>query len=133
MLTSSELLIYKLTELANSEGDQIDGGCIEIYWENQNGQEFSTEESVPDIAQDALNRIQALESAIKQTIGWAESTGSLRPEDDGETLRQLKELVSYKPSLLEQDEANSEEPDLLDSLEFPCSDEEQQGARERLS
>lgn len=133
MLTSSEEIKHKLSELASSQPGHIDGGYIEISWQDKNENESSTDESVPGIAKDALDRIKALESAIIQTIGWAESTGSLLAEDGGETLRLLKDMVGYQPSLFEQDEAGSELMGLLESIEFPCSDEEYQGARERLS
>ncbi|WP_233007175.1 hypothetical protein [Rheinheimera faecalis] len=66
MLTDAELLKYKLTELSNSDGNDIDGGAIEIYWEDQNGNEFATEESVADIAQAALKRINELEQMVAQ-------------------------------------------------------------------
>lgn len=133
MLTSSEEIKHKLSELASLQPGQIEGGHIEIYWQDQNENESSTDEPVPGIAKDALDRIRSLESGVIQAIGWAESTGSLRPEDCGETLRLLKDLVNYQPSLLEHGEADSELMGLFESIEFPCSDEEFDGAKQRLA
>ena len=102
MHTEADKLKYKLSELANSELKYIYGGLVEIYWQDQNENEFSTDESVITIAAEALARITELEAAINQTIGWAEETGSIRLEDGGETLRLLRGLVSYQPPLQEQ-------------------------------
>lgn len=49
-----------------------------------------------DLADDQQARIQELEDAISQTIGWIESTNSLRTEDGGESLRILKNVIENK-------------------------------------
>lgn len=95
MLTDAELLKYKLTELSNSGGNDIDGGAIEIYWEDQNGYEFATEESVADIAAAALERIIGLEQMVAQEPDlFADS--KVKNEQTEKAVRQYhKHLVSH--------------------------------------
>jgi len=86
-----------LNELASAELEQIEAGSIEIIGENEQGQEGSTEVEITDLAQAASDRIIELEHAIKETIGFIESTNSLMPEDGGESLK-LLHLVSKQSS-----------------------------------
>jgi hypothetical protein len=57
MLTPLELVKYKLSTLAYAEQEHIETGQIELYWEDEQGREFVTEESITSIAQSALDLI----------------------------------------------------------------------------
>lgn len=94
MLTQSQALKHLLSELTTE-----DRGTIEVYWDNPNGGETSSDESIAYIAQAALLRINELESAICQVIRESEPKNSLKTDDKGEMLQLLKELVNYQPSL----------------------------------
>lgn len=100
MLSKVDEIKHKLSELANSNQGSIEGGVIEVYWTGPNENEFPSEESVTTIAEEALSRIKELETAISQTIGWAEAGGKSRQAHFGDTLRLLKDAVGYQQPLL---------------------------------
>lgn len=64
MLNQNELVKYKLSCLANAEPENIETGKIEVYWEDEQGNEFTTEESITDIAHAAHDFICELETNL---------------------------------------------------------------------
>ena len=62
MLTPAQVIMYKLVTLANAEPEHIETGEIEVYWEDEQGNEFTTEESITEIAQAAHDLIYELET-----------------------------------------------------------------------
>lgn len=64
-------LTWFLSELANAELEQIEHGSIEIYGENEQGQEGSTEIEITELVQAAVNRIESLEAERAHLINLA--------------------------------------------------------------
>ncbi|MET4696969.1 ATP-binding protein [Endozoicomonas lisbonensis] len=54
---------WQLTELATTNESDIEGGSIEIYGEDPEGREVSSEVSIPDIANQALGLIAELRAS----------------------------------------------------------------------
>ena len=80
-LGNNEGLKYTLCELSASDEDQIEHGVFEVIGDGDS----PTDLSIPDIARAALQRIESLEKAIDDTIGFVESTGG-----DEESIRMLR-------------------------------------------
>ncbi|QUM78758.1 hypothetical protein HWV00_21025 (plasmid) [Moritella sp. 24] len=57
-------LPWFLSELANADEDQLGDGAIEVYGENDQGQEGSVEIEITDLASAASTRILELESQL---------------------------------------------------------------------
>ena len=55
-------LKWFLTEVSNAEADQFETGSIEIFGENEQGQEGSCEIEITDLMTAACDRIEELES-----------------------------------------------------------------------
>ncbi len=94
MKYSKKNLAWLLSELALAEPEQYECGSMEIIGEDEQGREGSCEIEISDLAFAASKRIKELESTIKQTIGFIESTNSLKPEDGGESIRLLYEAIT---------------------------------------
>lgn len=93
MKYSKKNLAWFLSELALAEPEQYESGSMEIIGEDEQGCEGSCEIEICDLAFAASKRIEELESTIKQTIGFIDSTRSLNPEDGDESLRLLREAI----------------------------------------
>ncbi len=65
-------LKWVLNEVANAEPDQYETGSIEIFGENEQGQEGSCEIEIDDLMNAACDRISELENALTQVITLAE-------------------------------------------------------------
>lgn len=105
-------LIWFLGELANAEAEQYETGTIEIIGENEQGQEGSTEFEVSELVRAAISRIENLEKAVSETIGFIESTNALKEQDGSESLRLLREVMSFHAGISIEDLNLSESIDV---------------------
>ena len=69
-LTTHENLVYQLEELAASDLEMLGHPEIEVFYENEHGEEGSIDICVIELSERALKRIIELEEAVKIISPW---------------------------------------------------------------
>lgn len=59
-----EALMFFLSEFAAADGEMLEGGCMEVYGEDDQGREGSCEVTVNDLAQAAIDEIKHLREQL---------------------------------------------------------------------
>jgi len=80
MKNYSKNLTWFLSQVALAEPEQFETGEIEIYGENEQGQEGSTDVDIAELASAAQNRIEFLERSLRSIASIVDSPEGARPD-----------------------------------------------------